>query len=613
MTLKEITYMCGIIGYTGQMDALKVLLNGLEQLEYRGYDSAGVALLSSGHDRLLIKKAGPVATLKESCAELKVESHCGIGHTRWATHGGVNDINAHPHIAGRVTLIHNGIIENYHNLIERFGFQDSLVSETDTEVAARLFDYYYEGNPREAIKKTIRELTGAYAFCIMFEDIPDEIFCIRNVSPMVAAHIEGSSFVASDVTALIPYTNRYFVIPEYELVILKKDDIILEDLDGNRKEPEFLEVSWNLEAAKKNGFPHYMLKEIHEQPEALRNTILPRLENGLPDFTEDRIPDSLFSGCDKIAIVACGTAMYAGMVGKALMEPLLKIPVSVNIASEYRYESPLVDERTLVIVISQSGETIDTLAALRLSKELGAKVLSIVNVKGSTIARESDHVFYTHAGPEIAVASTKAYMVQLASLYLIACRMAMARGVYQETDAAAFVSRLLEAVPAVEKILAKKDRIKTAASILAKAQDAFFVGRGLDYAFSLEGSLKLKEISYIHAEAYAAGELKHGTIALIEKQTPVIAVATQDHIYGKTLSNVREVRARGAFVILITKKDAEVPEDICDIHFSIPASSDQFTVFPVAVILQLLAYYTSDMKGLNVDKPRNLAKSVTVE
>lgn len=605
--------MCGIIGYTGHLDALSVLLDGLEQLEYRGYDSAGVALLSSGNDRFIMKKAGPVATLKDACADVDIESHCGIGHTRWATHGGVNDVNAHPHIAGKVTLIHNGIIENYHNLIERFGFRDSLVSETDTEVAARLLDYYYSGNPYEAIQRTIREITGSYAFCIMFEDIHDQIFCVRNVSPLVAAHMEDGSFVASDVTAIIPYTNKYFVIPEYQIVTLRQDGFSVQDLDGNDVEPEMLEVSWDIEAAKKNGYPHYMLKEIHEQPDALMNTISPRLKNGLPDFTEDGIPDEVLSSCNKIAIVACGTAMYAGMVGKALIEPIIRIPVSVNIASEFRYESPLVDEKTLVIVISQSGETIDTLAALRLSRECGAKVISIVNVKGSTIARESDYVLYTHAGPEIAVASTKAYMVQLASLYLIGCRMSMARGKFTEKDAVSFIEKLLEAVPAVKKILENKAKIKTAASVLAKAQDAFFVGRGLDYAFSLEGSLKLKEISYIHAEAYAAGELKHGTIALIEKDTPVIAVATQEHIYGKTISNIREVRARGAFVILITKQGMEIPEDICDIHFSVPVSHDQFTVFPVAVILQLLAYYTSDMKGLNVDKPRNLAKSVTVE
>ncbi len=605
--------MCGIIGYTGPLDALKVLLDGLEQLEYRGYDSAGVALLSSGNDRFVMKKAGPVATLKEACTSLTIESHCGIGHTRWATHGGVNDTNAHPHIAGKVTLIHNGIIENYNNLIEKFNFRDSLVSETDTEVAARLFDYFYDGDPYKAIRNTIREITGSFAFCILFEDIPDQIFCIRNVSPMVAAHMKDGSFVASDVTAVIPYTNRYFVIPEYQIVTLRQDGFSVQDLEGNPIEPEMLEVNWNVEAAKKNGFPHYMLKEIHEQPDALRNTISPRLKDGLPDFSEEHIPDELFASCNKAAILACGTAMYAGMVGKALMEPLLKIPVSVNIASEFRYENPLVDEKTLVIVISQSGETIDTLAALRLSRENGAKVLSIVNVKGSTIARESDYVFYTHAGPEIAVASTKAYMVQLASLYLVGCRMALVRGKFTEEEGRSFISRLLDSIPAVGKILEHKDRIKTAASILAKAKDAFFVGRGLDYAFSLEGSLKLKEISYIHAEAYAAGELKHGTIALIEENTPVIAVATQDHIFSKTISNIREVRARGAFVILITKVGAPIPDDICDIHFQVPVSYDQFTVYPVAAILQLLAYYTSDMKGLNVDKPRNLAKSVTVE
>lgn len=605
--------MCGIIGYTGHLEALKVLVDGLEQLEYRGYDSAGVALLSSGNDRIILKKAGPVATLKDACTGIDISSHCGIGHTRWATHGGVNDTNAHPHIAGKVTLIHNGIIENYHKLISRFGFKDALLSETDSEVAARLLDYYYKGDPYEAIVKTIHEVTGSYAFCIMFEDVPDQIFCVRNVSPMVATTMKDGSFVASDVTALIPYTNRYFVIPEDQIVTLKSDGIEIQDFAGNKIEPDYMEVSWDVESAQKNGYPHFMLKEIHEQPDALNKTIVPRLSCGLPDFEEDGIPDEIFTSCNKIEIVACGTAMYAGMVGKALIEPICRIPVAVNIASEFRYEDPMIDEKTLVIIVSQSGETIDTLAALRLAKEKGATVLAIVNVKGSTIARESDYVFYTHAGPEIAVASTKAYMVQLASLYLIGCRMAMARGNFSENDAMRFINKLMKASVNVEKVLENKEQIKTAADYLKKAKDAFFLGRGLDYAFSLEGALKLKEISYIHAEAYAAGELKHGTIALIEKNTPVIAVATQDHIYEKTISNIKEVKARGAFVILITKQNAEVPEGICDIHFSVPTKSDQFTVYPVAVILQLLAYYTSDMKGLNVDKPRNLAKSVTVE
>ena len=605
--------MCGIIGYTGPLDALNILLNGLEQLEYRGYDSAGIALMSSGNDRFVLKKAGPVSTLKSAFQGVDIKSNCGIGHTRWATHGGVNDTNAHPHIAGKVTLIHNGIVENYNNLIDRFGFRDSMVSETDTEVIARLLDHYYSGDPYDAIVRTIREIVGTYALCIMFEDIPDQIFCVRNISPMVAAHMDNGSLAASDVTAILPYTNKYFVVPEYNIVTLRMDGISVQDLDGNPVIPQILTADWSIESAKKNGYPHYMLKEIHEQPTALENTIRPRLKDGLPDFSQEKIPDELFMSCDKIVIIACGTAMYAGMVGRALMEPLLRIPVSVNIASEFRYEDPIIDEHSLVIVISQSGETIDTLEALRLSKSLGAKVLSIVNVKGSSIARESDHVLYTHAGPEIAVASTKAYTVQLASLYLIGCRLAMVRGRFDDEKARDFIAKLLGACGDVAAVFENKNRIKSAASILAKANDAYFVGRGLDYAFSLEGALKLKEITYIHAEAYAAGELKHGTIALIDKDIPVIAVATQEHIYSKSISNIKEVRARGAFVILITKEGAEVTDDICDIHFSVPTQDDEFTVFPVAVILQLLAYYTSDMKGLDVDKPRNLAKSVTVE
>ena len=368
-----------------------------------------------------------------------------------------------------------------------------------------------------------------------------------------------------------------------------------------------------MESAQKCGYPFYMLKEIHEQPEAIRKTVLPRIKDGLPDFKHEQIPDSLFANCENIAIVACGTAMYAGMVGKALMEPMLRIPVSVNIASEFRYEQPLADEKTLVIVISQSGETIDTLAALRLAKSLGSPVLAVVNVKGSTIARESDYVLYTHAGPEIAVASTKAYAVQLASMYLIACRMSLVRGRYSVQEGKEFIENLLSCVPAIEKILEQTDAIEKAAQHIMAASDTYFIGRGLDYAYSLEGALKLKEISYIHAEAYAAGELKHGTIALIEEHTPVVAFATQSHVFQKTISNIREVRARGAYVILITKESAEIPEGICDIHFTVDAQNDQFTGLPTVAILQLLAYYTSLSKGLDVDKPRNLAKSVTVE
>ena len=608
--------MCGIIGYTGSLDAKQVVLQGLEQLEYRGYDSAGMALQTEDHHLFLLKEAGPVAVLKQASSDAQVQSHCGIGHTRWATHGGVTDTNAHPHTAGKVTLIHNGIIENYHRLIDLFGFQSAMVSETDTEVATRLIDHFYgetEGNPFEALKMAVKAIEGSYAFCILFEDIPGKVFAIRNVSPLVAAASPVGSFIASDLTALIPYSKKYFVVPENHIVVLSEDAIFMRDLDGNPVEPEILEVNWDTEAAQKGGYPHFMIKEINEQPESLERTIKPRLADGLPDFGEEGIPDSLFQNCRQISIVACGTAMYAGMVGKSLLEPALKIPVTVNIASEFRYEHPLIDEKTLTIIISQSGETIDTLAALRLAKEMGSRTLAIVNVKGSTIARESDYVIYTHAGPEIAVASTKAYSVQLAVLYLITCRMAMVRGNMTESEGRQFVAELLNTIPVIRTILEDVTPCKHVSERMVSARNAFFIGRGRDYAFSLEGALKLKEISYIHAEAYAAGELKHGTIALIENRTPVVAIATQEHIFAKTISNIREVKARGAYVVLITKKGKEVSPDVYDIHLEIPDIADPFTVFPVAVILQLIAYYTSDGKGLNVDKPRNLAKSVTVE
>ena len=606
--------MCGIIGYTGNLDAKEVLLKGLLQLEYRGYDSAGIALENGNGGVSLYKQVGQVANLQEICQNTGIPlSHCGIGHTRWATHGGVTEQNAHPHQAGKVTLIHNGIIENYHELTDTFHLQGHLVSETDTEVAAQVINHFYDGDPLKAIHSALEVLKGSFAFCILFADIPERIYCVRNVSPLVAAMSDQGAFVASDLTALISYSNSYFIVPEYHIMVLDKDRITLLDEQDQPVAPEMLEVNWDVESAQKGGYPFFMLKEIHEQPEAIRKTVLPRIQEGLPDFQNEQIPDSLFTNCENIAIVACGTAMYAGMVGKALMEPMLRIPVSVNIASEFRYEQPLADEKTLVIVISQSGETIDTLAALRLAKSLGAPVLSVVNVKGSTIARESDYVLYTHAGPEIAVASTKAYAVQLASMYLIACRMSLVRGRYTVQEGKTFMENLLSCVPAIEEILEQTDEIEKAAHHIKTADDTYFIGRGLDYAYSLEGALKLKEISYIHAEAYAAGELKHGTIALIEENTPVIAFATQSHVFQKTISNIREVRARGAYVILITKKSAEIPEGICDIHFTVDAQNDQFTGLPTVVILQLLAYYTSLSKGLDVDKPRNLAKSVTVE
>lgn len=603
--------MCGIVGYTGKKGAQDILIEGLAKLEYRGYDSAGIALLSDTNDIVLTKTAGKVADLQALCTPNSYS--CGIGHTRWATHGGVTDTNAHPHHIGSVALIHNGIVENYHELIEEYHLEDRLVSETDTEVVAALLDTLYEGSPKETIKKAVSVIKGSFAFCIMFEDKPGVIYAVRNVSPMVAAHCAEGSFVASDLTALISYTKDYFIVPEYHILTITGDAIMMEDMEGSPVEPEMLTVNWDISSAQKEGYPYFMLKEIYEQPAALRNTIMPRITDGLPDFSGDDIPDSLFEGVRKITVIACGTAMHSGMVAKTMIHSLLNIPVEVAIASEFRYETPIIDENTLVVAISQSGETIDTLEALRLAKKYTRRTLSIVNVKGSTIARESDYVLYTHAGPEIAVASTKAYTVQIAAQYLMGCRLGIVTGLLPERDAKEFVENLLAVIPAIEKTLEMADSIQELTGTMTTATDTFFIGRGLDYTLSMEGALKLKEISYIHAEAYAAGELKHGTIALISEHVPVIAIATQKHVYSKVISNIREVKARGAYVVLISKDKKITDKTVCDVHVSLPDIPDLFTVFETAVILQLIAYHTSDGKGLNVDQPRNLAKSVTVE
>lgn len=605
--------MCGIIGFTGRKPAKDILIDGLERLEYRGYDSAGIALLNDDDTLTIKKKAGRVGELREMCREGDYTSTCGIGHTRWATHGGVTDTNAHPHRCGRIALIHNGIIENYNDITREFGLAGKLKSETDTEVVAALLDTLYDGDPIAAIRKAVKIIAGSFALCIMFADKPGIIYAVRNVSPMVAAHGEDGSIIASDLTAVISFSKEYFVVPEYHILTMTKDSIKVEDLKGNPVEPQMLEITWDIAAAQKGGFPHFMLKEIYEQPEALRNTITPRIVNSLPDFTEDGIDDEVFRNCENITVIACGTAMHAGMVGKAMIESELRIPVNVEIASEFRYKEPLINEKTLVIVTSQSGETIDTLEAMRLAKRCGSKVISVVNVKGSTIARESDYVFYTHAGPEIAVASTKAYSVQMAAMYLIGCRLGLVKGIYTEEQAKEFISKLLGIIPVIEETLLQADEVKTVANYIKMAPDAFFIGRGMDYTLSLEGALKLKEISYVHAEAYAAGELKHGTIALITENVPVIALATQPSVYEKMISNIREVKARGAYVILISMGDEVTDTRICDKHIKIPKQDCLFTVFSAAVILQLIAYYTSDAKGLDVDKPRNLAKSVTVE
>ena len=492
--------MCGIIGYTGPLEAKDVLLKGLAGLEYRGYDSAGIAYFNQDSLVRTIKKVGKVAALRECVKSAGEISHCGIGHTRWATHGGVTDANAHPHSFGQVTLIHNGIIENYRQLTQEYELEGRLASQTDSEVAAAVLDSAYREcgqDPLKAIAAFTGMLGGSYGFCILFADRPGEIYAVRKVSPLVASHTHSGALVASDLTALISYTREYFVVPEGCIVRLTPYKVRVYDMDFNRVEPETLEVSWNMDAAMKNGYPHFMLKEIHEQPDALKNTILPRMVDRLPDFRDDGIPDSIFAECTQVRIIACGTAMHAGMVAKALMEPMLRIPVTVSIASEFRYEDPLIDSKTLVMVISQSGETIDTLAAMNLAKSLGSPTLSIINVKGSTIARESDYVLYTHAGPEIAVASTKAYSVQLAALYMIGCRMALVRGAFSRDEAREFMKDLMDVIPAMEIMIGQSEFIQSFVRHLIRERDTFFIGRGLDYAFSLEGALKLKEISYI--------------------------------------------------------------------------------------------------------------------
>ena len=604
--------MCGIIGFTGNEPAKDIIIGGLERLEYRGYDSAGLALLSN--DQIQVRKrTGKVEELRKLCEAEKMPATCGIGHTRRATHGGVTDVNAHPHRVGKVVLIHNGIIENYRQIVTEYGLADQLVSETDSEVVAALLNKFYEGDPVKAIKKTVKVLSGAFALCIMFQDIPDTIYAIRNVSPMVATSCERGSVIASDLTALIEFSKEYFVVPEYHILTLKKDGIDIQDLKGNKVTPQMLTVNWDITSAQKGGYPFFMLKEIYEQPDAIRNTIAPRINQELPDFTEDGIDDAIFKDCKRISIVACGTAMHAGMVGKHLIEKKLRIPVHVDCASEFRYKDPIIDEETLTIVLSQSGETIDTLEALKLAKNRGSKVLSIVNVKGSTIARESDYVLYTHAGPEIAVASTKAYTVQVAAMYLIACRIGLVKGLITEHDAKRFMTKLTNASNIVEETLKCADDIKRVADHIKFATDTFYIGRGLDYTMSLEAALKLKEISYVHAEAYAAGELKHGTIALISENVPVIALATQEDVYAKVISNIREVKARGAYVVLVSMDEEVNDPSICDQHIRLPKMDSEFTSFATAVVLQLVAYYTSEAKGLDVDKPRNLAKSVTVE
>ena len=606
--------MCGIIGYTGSEDVREVLLDALELLEYRGYDSAGIALRDEESGKTEVRKcAGRVSDLRAICASEKVVSQCGIGHTRWATHGGVNDCNAHPHQVGKVTLVHNGIIENYRELIADYDLADTLKSETDSEVVAALLNRFYEGKPEEAIKKTVSKLKGTFALVILFEDQKDVIYSTRNVSPIVATICKEGAMLASDLTALCRFTNRYFVVPEYHILKLSADKLTLTDFEGNEVLPKYLTVDWELNSAGKNGYPFYMEKEIMEQPEAIENTIRNRIVGGMPDFTADGVPDTLFTECEHICIVACGTAMHAGLVAQALVKSILHMHIEVQMASEFMYSDPVIDEKTLVIAVSQSGETIDTLEALKYAKNRGAKCLAIINVKGSSIARESDYVLYTNAGPEIAVASTKAYTTQLAVFYLIVARMAHSRGVFDDAQTQSFVRELQRTPEVMKKVLERRRDIHVVAKKVLGAKDLFMIGRGLDYSILLEGSLKLKEVSYIHSEAYASGELKHGPIALITQDTPVVATVTQEKLMSKELSNIKEVKSRGADVVVFIKES--IAGDLAKEYeiFTLPDMQDEFMVLPVSVALQLLAYYVSSDKGFDVDKPRNLAKVVTVE
>lgn len=606
--------MCGIVGYVGDRDCADVLVDALSKLEYRGYDSAGIAVVEKGVIKVE-KCKGRLANLVDKMAvDGKPQGHCGIGHTRWATHGEPSDINSHPHGNKRVSIVHNGIIENYKQ-IKDFLIEEgySFVSETDTETVAKLLDYYYVDDPVDTIIKVLSEIKGSYALGIMFRDYPDTVFAVRKECPLIVGVGENENFLASDVPAIIKYTRDYYLLEANEIAVVKKDSVQIYDMHKEPVHKEINTADWDVDAAEKGGYEHFMLKEIHEQPAAVRDTVSPRIINGMPDLSQDGVDMQKLKDYRQIFIVACGTAMHAGMVGKYVIEKLARKPVIVDIASEFRYRDPIITKDDLMIVISQSGETADTMAVLRLAKEVGAATLAVVNVVGSSIAREADMVIYTHAGPEISVASTKAYMVQISVMYLLAFELAYANGTIDKERCTELTAQLGQMPDIIRETLELKDTCSFVASKLVNAESLLYIGRGLDYALSMEGSLKLKEISYIHSESYAAGELKHGTISLITEGMPVIAVATQKKLIEKTVSNIREVKARGAMVILICDNSIEVGEGVADYIIRLPQTDEQLMPMAAAAPLQLIAYYTSVLKGNDVDKPRNLAKSVTVE
>ena len=610
----EVFCMCGIVGYVGKRSAQDVLLDGLEKLEYRGYDSAGVALAQEGGIRV-VKSKGRLDALRQKLAvQALAESSCGIGHTRWSTHGEPSDVNSHPHSTPRVSIVHNGIIENYGALKERLAARGyTFESETDTEVLVKLIDSCYHGEPLQALHEALGMVRGSYALAVLFKDFPDTIFAVKKESPLIVGWGEGENFVASDIPALLKYTRDYSVLEEGDLAVVTAQGIRFYNAFGEPVERQRLTADWDQEAAEKGGYPHFMLKEINEQPAAITATVSPRVEDGMPDLRIPELTDERLRSIGTVHLVACGTAMHAGMVGKVAIETLARVPAEVDIASEFRYRDPILNKDDLVIIISQSGETSDTLAALKLAKSRGVPVLAIVNVVGSSIARAADYILYTYAGPEIAVASTKAYVVQMCVLYLFALRLAYARGKLEEAETKRLTAELLRAGEVIKPRLDDCEQIKYLASRFVNTQSCFFIGRGFDYALSLEGSLKLKEISYVHSDAYAAGELKHGTISLITDGVPVIALATQKQVYEKTISNAKETKSRGARVILFTTKDAVVPEGVADYIVRLDEYEDLLMPLQLIVPLQLFAYYMAVLRGCDVDKPRNLAKSVTVE
>ena len=612
--------MCGIVGFTGCHQAAPILLDGLSKLEYRGYDSAGIAVRDGEGETEVIKAKGRLKVLAEKTNNGEsVPGTCGIGHTRWATHGEPSENNAHPHVSddGNVVAVHNGIIENYQELKDKLlrkGY--AFYSETDTEVAVKLVDYYYkkyEGTPVDAINHAMVRIRGSYALAIMFKDYPEEIYVARKDSPMILGVSDGESYVASDVPAILKYTRNVYYIGNLEMARVRKGEITFYNLDGEEIQKQMKTIEWDAEAAEKAGFEHFMMKEIHEQPKAVQDTLSSVVKDGQIDLSEIGLTDENIQDIDQIYIIACGSAYHVGMAAQYVFEDMVRVPVRVELASEFRYRNPILNPKALAIIISQSGETADSLAALRLCKENNIRTLGIVNVVGSSIAREADNVFYTLAGPEISVATTKAYSTQLIASYALAIQFAKVKGTISEEQYAAYIKELETLPDKIQRIIDDKERIQWFASKQANAKDVFFIGRGIDYAICLEGILKMKEISYIHSEAYAAGELKHGTISLIEDGTLVIGVLTQPSLYEKTVSNMVECKSRGAYLMGLTTFGNYNIEDTADFTVYMPKTDPHFATSLAVIPLQLLGYYVSVAKGLDVDKPRNLAKSVTVE